>query len=160
MPERRTLTYLLLLWSLAVLSAPVRADAWLIDVEGPIGPAVADHMIRGLDQAGSAGAELVILRIDTPGGLDSSMRDMIKAILASPLPVLGYVSPSGARAASNSAMACRSRAAGVLDRCMGGARPSRRLTTWRKCSPSIVLWFCPGAGPRRRSGRGDDKRGL
>lgn len=77
-----------------------RADAWLVEVDGAVGPATADHMVRGLDQANAAGAELVILRIDTPGGLDSAMRDMIKAVLASPVPVVGYVAPSGARAAS------------------------------------------------------------
>ncbi|HDY82651.1 MAG TPA: nodulation protein NfeD, partial [Halieaceae bacterium] len=91
---------MLLLGGLALLSANSRADAWLVDVEGAIGPAIADHMVRGLEQAQEADAELVILRIDTPGGLDTSMRQMIKAILASQIPVIGYVSPSGARAAS------------------------------------------------------------
>ncbi|PLW68256.1 serine protease [Pseudohalioglobus lutimaris] len=76
------------------------ADAWLVEVDGAVGPATADHMVRGLAKAQDAGAELVVLRIDTPGGLDSAMRDMIKAVLASPIPVLGYVAPSGAHAAS------------------------------------------------------------
>ena len=77
-----------------------RADAWLIDVQGAIGPATADHMVRGIEQAQAAQAELVILRIDTPGGLDTAMRDMVKSILAANIPVVGYVAPSGARAAS------------------------------------------------------------
>ena len=92
---------LLCLWlAFAALSPSAAADIWQIDVEGPIGPATADHMIRGIEQATEAGTELVLLRIDTPGGLDQSMREMIKAILASPVPVVGYVAPSGARAAS------------------------------------------------------------
>ena len=57
-------------------------------------------MIRGFDSALESGATAILLRVDTPGGLDQSMREMIKVVLASPVPVVGYVSPSGARAAS------------------------------------------------------------
>lgn len=95
----RPMWLLLLLW-LCALPAHGQASVWLIDIKGAIGPATADHMIRGIEQANDAGAELVILRIDTPGGLDSAMRGMIKAILASAVPVIGYVAPGGARAAS------------------------------------------------------------
>jgi membrane-bound serine protease (ClpP class) len=72
---------------------------WL-DVDGPIGPATSDYLSRSLDKAAVRGAGLVVLRMDTPGGLDTSMRDIIQAILVSPVPVVTYVSPGGARAAS------------------------------------------------------------
>jgi membrane-bound serine protease (ClpP class) len=76
------------------------ALALVVDLEGPIGPAVKDHVVRAIATAQARRATLLVLRMDTPGGLDESTRDIVKAILASPVAVVTYVSPSGARAAS------------------------------------------------------------
>ena len=69
-------------------------------IDGPIGPATTRYVEEVLEAARERRAEVVVLQIDTPGGLSSSMRDIIRDILASPVPVVGYVAPSGARAAS------------------------------------------------------------
>lgn len=71
-----------------------------VEIKGAIGPATSAHLIKGLAYAEEIGASLVLIEMDTPGGLDSAMRDMIKAILNSDIPVVTYVSPSGSRAAS------------------------------------------------------------
>ncbi len=99
--------YLILVILALVLTIPqaveqekAPADALMLDVDGAIGPAVSDFIERGIERAATEGNRAVILRIDTPGGLDTSMRVIIKSILASPIPVIVYVAPSGARAAS------------------------------------------------------------
>ncbi|MGH8183454.1 MAG: NfeD family protein [Rhodanobacteraceae bacterium] len=74
--------------------------AVVLRVDGAISPASAAYVVRGIAQADAEHAAAIVLELDTPGGLSSSMRDIIKAILASPVPVIGYVAPSGARAAS------------------------------------------------------------
>jgi membrane-bound serine protease (ClpP class) len=74
--------------------------AVVLEIQGAINPAVSDYLSRGMAKAVSSGADLIILRMDTPGGLDRSMRSIIQAILASPIPVVSYVAPEGARAAS------------------------------------------------------------
>jgi membrane-bound serine protease (ClpP class) len=74
--------------------------AVVLDVDGIIGPAMADYIVREIKTVAPSDTGLVVLRINTPGGLDTSMRQIISAILASPVPVVTYVAPSGARAAS------------------------------------------------------------
>ncbi|MCL7750390.1 nodulation protein NfeD [Guyparkeria hydrothermalis] len=89
-----------LIW-LAVAAAQQGArEAVLLTVQDAITPATADYVIRGIESAEERRAELVVLQLDTPGGLDTSMRSMIQAILQADVPVASYVHPAGARAAS------------------------------------------------------------
>jgi membrane-bound serine protease (ClpP class) len=81
-------------------AAPSANDVTLLDVNGAIGPATSRYIEKGIAAAQARGSKLVVLKMDTPGGLDTSMRDIIRAILASSVPVATYVAPSGARAAS------------------------------------------------------------
>lgn len=91
---------LLALWLPWLGAADAPSRVIVVTIDGAISPASADYAIRGIRKAASDHAALVVLQLDTPGGLDTSMRAMIKAILASPVPVATFVAPDGARAAS------------------------------------------------------------
>lgn len=106
---RRRFLLLLLLWLMAGIGlAPVAANAapsvagsviWL-KLNGAIGPASHEYLKHALQRAQQDRAQLVVLQMDTPGGLDSAMRTMVKSIAESSVPVATYVAPTGARAAS------------------------------------------------------------
>ena len=74
--------------------------AYLVEINGAIGPVSQELILRAIDTAESDGAELIILQMNTPGGLDHSMREIIRAILDAHIPVVTYISPQGSRAAS------------------------------------------------------------
>ncbi len=100
---RPILLFLLLLLGFGLTSSHAEVDAehgMLLRVDGAIGPATVDYLSRSFDRARDDGSAVIIIELDTPGGLDVSMRDIIRAIVTSPIPVAIHVSPGGARAAS------------------------------------------------------------
>lgn len=101
----RFLTYcfyaLLFIFCQVLLAAPAPAPhALLLDIKGPIGPATQDYVEHGVAKADAELSSLIILKIDTPGGLTTSTRGIIKSLLGAHIPTVAYVAPSGARAAS------------------------------------------------------------
>lgn len=107
--KRRTrIVFFTLIWVLGLVgliyqparSQPVDGAVHVLEITGVINPPVANYLQRALRDAVASNASLVVLMLDTPGGLDTSMREMTQAMLNSPVPVVVYVAPSGARAAS------------------------------------------------------------
>ena len=84
----------------AAQAASTGREALVIDIDGAIGPATSAYVTDAIAEAEARQARVLVLRMDTPGGLDTSMRAIVKAIIGSTVPVVGYVAPSGARAAS------------------------------------------------------------
>jgi len=107
-PTLRTqlvVSILLLLLAVPLLQAQeqpanTQGAIFVLQIDGAIGPAVSAYIVQGIARAEEANAALVVLQIDTPGGLDRAMREIIKAITTSSVPVASFVAPAGARAAS------------------------------------------------------------
>src|SRR5210317_744204 len=97
-PVPALLLLLTLLWSASSTAAPTRVVE--LEIDGPIGVATADYLNSGIEHAEEIGAELIIITIDTPGGLMKPMREIVQGILASTVPIAAYVGPAGARADS------------------------------------------------------------
>jgi membrane-bound serine protease (ClpP class) len=94
----------LMLWATSSTLNASQSSVYLLKVDAAIGPGVAGYIEEGLKQAAEADAACVVIRLNTPGGLAESMRKIVMAMLASPVPVVVYVSPEGARAASAGVM--------------------------------------------------------
>jgi membrane-bound serine protease (ClpP class) len=99
MTRRSLIALLLLVLALAPWPAAART-AVVITLDGAVGPGSAAYVVRNINEAPRQDAAIIVLRMDTPGGLDTAMREIIRAMLASPVPIIGYVAPGGARAAS------------------------------------------------------------
>ena len=123
---------------LLAISAAGAAPVSVLRLHDAIGPASADYLVRGIKKAGESGAPLVVIELDTPGGLDTSMRQVIQEILAAPLPVAVYVSPQGARAASAGTYILY--AAHVA--AMAPPRPG--------AAPPVAIWLPAAIASRRR----------
>ena len=103
--KTKTVTFLILfLLLLPCIAFPQSKSAEVIIIDGVINPVVAEFITKAIRRAASEGAECLIIQMDTPGGLDLSMRSIIKEMLSSDIPVIVYVSPGGARAASAGAI--------------------------------------------------------
>ena len=99
MPKKYFLIFFVLFFPL-FLTGISYADITVIHVEGIVNPVMSEFISKSIDNAVEENSELLVIELDTPGGLDTSMRSIVKKIISSDVPVAVYVSPSGARAAS------------------------------------------------------------
>lgn len=131
---------------------PRAGSIWILQIDGAIGPATSDYIVRGIEEARDNDASLIVIEMDTPGGLDASMREIIASILASDVAVASWVTPRGARAAS----------AGTYILYASHFAVMNEATNLGAATPVQIVPSTPAPGspqqPAQGDGDGDDKQ--